>query len=261
MTKTAVDLRAEERALGRPEGDPPYQLHLPVFEGPLDLLLHLIQREQLNIYDIPIALVTEQYLTYLATMRELNLDVASEFLVMAATLLAIKARMLLPKPEKTEADEEEEALDPRQALVESLIEYRRFKEASARLKELEEQQVLRFWRPPGELPPMPPGISPEITLNDLVAAFRQVVESLVPEEPTMIKRDEVTLRDRMRQVLRRLASSKRGLTFGQILGPNRSRLNVVISFLAVLELIRLRRVIVQQPMPFGEMIVYYRHAE
>ncbi len=248
--------------MDRAPGDQPYQLHLPAFEGPLDLLLHLIKQEQLNIYDIPIALVTEQYLAYLATMQELNLDVASEFLVMAATLLAIKARMLLPKPEKTEpAEGEEEAIDPREALIASLLEYRRYKEAAERLKELGDLQALRFWRPPAELPPMPPGISPEVTLNDLVAAFRQVVESLVPEEPATIRRDEITLRDKMRQVLRRLASSRRGLSFGQILGPTPSRLNVVISFLAVLELIRLRRVIVQQPMPFGEMIVYYRHVE
>lgn len=248
--------------MARLEGDQPYQLKLPVFEGPLDLLLHLIQREQLNIYDIPIALVTEQYLAYLTSMRELNLDIASEFLVMAATLLALKARMLLPKPEESAQSEDgEEAADLQRALVDSLLEYRRFKAAALALRELEERQARRFWRAAEETLPMPPGISPEVTLNDLVTAFRSVAESLVPEEPAMIRRDEITLREKIRQILRRLSSSKRGLSFRQLLGPNPSRLNVVISFLAVLELIRLQRVIVQQPMPFGEMIVYYRHVE
>jgi segregation and condensation protein A len=244
---------------GRADSEPQYQLKLPVFEGPLDLLLHLIQKQELNIYDIPIAAVTEQYVAYLATMRELDLEIASEFLVMAATLLALKARQLLPKPEKAEPlDGEEEEIDPRQALVDSLIEYRRYKEVAAALRGMEETQALRFWRPPEEAQPVPPGLSPEVTLADLVAALRQVAESLSPEEPALIKRDEITLRDKMRQLLRRLSLSRKGLNFGQITGSNPSRLNVVVSFLAVLELIRQRRVVVQQPMPFGEMIVYYR---
>ena len=127
-----------------------YTIRLDAFEGPLDLLMHLIERNKIDIYDIPIATLTEQYMEYLAKFKEFNIEVASEFLVMAATLLQIKSRILLPKVKKIEAEEEEE--DPRQELVDRLLEYRRFKEVSDILDQLAQEQEKMFFRPPADLP-------------------------------------------------------------------------------------------------------------
>ena len=153
-----------------------YPVRLQNFEGPLDLLLHLIKKNELDIYDIPIALVTQQYLDYLDLMQELNLDVAGEFLVMAATLIHIKSRMLLPRPDPTQEDPDE---DPREALVRRLLEHQKFKAAAELLHEREIQRSAQWGRPDGRVAAVvgePPEPEVEVDLFSLMAAFRQVLE-------------------------------------------------------------------------------------
>src|SRR5690606_4106514 len=143
-----------------------YNVKIDAFEGPLDLLLHLINRLEIDIYDIPVAEITEQYLFYIHTMKELQLDIASEYLVMAATLLAIKSKMLLPKHEDEQLEDEigmEMEEDPRDELVERLVEYRKYKEAAEDLKELEQERGLMFTKPPSDLTDFAKEIQPEKT--------------------------------------------------------------------------------------------------
>ncbi|MGH9195667.1 MAG: segregation and condensation protein A, partial [Acidimicrobiia bacterium] len=153
-----------------------YPVRVPNFEGPLDLLIHLIKKNELNIYDIPIVLVTQQYLEYLELMRELNLDVAGEFLLMAATLIHIKSRMLLPRPEPTQEEPEE---DPRQALIQRLLEYQRYKSAAGLLHERETIRSAQWMRPDERIAgitgePYEPEL--EVDLFSLITAFRGVLE-------------------------------------------------------------------------------------
>lgn len=160
-----------------------YQVKIEAFEGPLDLLLHLINRLEIDIYDIPVAKITEQYLLYVHTMRELELDVASEYLVMAATLLSIKSRMLLPKQEEELFDEEmmlEEEEDPRDELIEKLIEYRKYKSGAQTLKEREEERQKSFAKPPSDLSEYAKEVKLSeqklsVTVYDMLGAFQKVL--------------------------------------------------------------------------------------
>lgn len=217
-----------------------YQLKLEVFEGPLALLMHLIEKSQIDIYDIPIAEITEQYLAYLKQMEEVDLEVASEFLVMAATLLQIKSRMLLPK-KKTEDTEEEE--DPRDELVARLLEYKRYQEVSLRLGELAEARQMFFGRSPLVLPrrqePYPQGM----TTDKLVMAFIAVWESKQTEENFVVVRGEtVTVQDKMGDILYLLRKYGKTIDFRETLIRARNRDEMVASFLAILELLKLRKI-------------------
>lgn len=236
----------------------PYRIVLPVFEGPLDLLLHLIEDQQLDIYDIPIASVTEQYLAYLAAMEELDLDIASEFLVMAATLLEIKARMLVPSPATgAEGGPEEEGDDPRTELVQRLLQYREFKEAAEVLRQREAYHALRFPRPGEEyLPTGQKGLLDGITLGDLIGAFREVLREAADVSVREIPRDQVTVRERMRELIWSLGRAGGSLPFRDLFGPRTHRLEVVVTFLAILELLRLGRLGVRQLSPLGEIRVF-----
>ena len=180
--------------------DSPYKVTLGVFEGPLDLLLHLIRSNEIDIYDIPIAEVTEQYLSYLSLMESLDLEVAGEWLVMAATLLEIKSRMLLPDDPKEEL--EEEAVDPREELVERLIEYEKFKGAAEVFREREAEQAKVFGRGAVELDY---DLRPEfdlsnITAVDLLAALQRILSDIDEEPVTRIQRRNVSVRMRMREI-------------------------------------------------------------
>ena len=234
------------------------QIHLPVFDGPFDLLLHLIREEQVDICDIPIARITDQYLDYLARMEELDLDIASEFLVMAATLLTIKARMLLPKPP---AEAGEEAEDARQELVRDLLEYVRFKEAAEQMEQLHQAASLRIRRPNeqelyvnlfhDENP-----LSGK-TLADLQAAFTKVLEKAAHQEKVLsIPREHVTLRDKLDELFRLIGSHREGLRFSDAFSGCRSRMELVVTFLALLELIRQRVIRVSQDDQFGEIYMF-----
>ncbi len=229
-----------------------YSIKLPLFEGPLDLLLHLIKKSEVDIYDIPIALVAEQYLKYLDMMKDLNLDVAGEFLVMAATLAQIKSRMLLP-PKEGEGGEED-GKDPRAELVARLIEYKKFKEAALDLGSREE-----FWREvfvrqgkgaweDSEEP------QEEMLFNfgvlDLLDAFKRVLASVPAERFHEIGGDDISVTDRINQILERLEGVE-SITFESLFEGGKSRAYVIASFLALLELARIRAIKIMQVEEFG----------
>ncbi|MBI2370676.1 MAG: segregation/condensation protein A [Deltaproteobacteria bacterium] len=227
-----------------------YQVKLDVFEGPLDLLLHLIKKNEVSIYDIPIALITQQYLEYLDLMTVLNLEVAGEFVVMAATLLHIKSRMLLPVP----PDEEEPEEDPRAELARRLLEYERFKAAAQRLDGLTllDRDVFARKFPAPEVQVLADaGVEwEEVELFDLLTALRRVLEAHPTERVHEVAAEELSVRERLVQVLERLQEVG-PLSFEALFLPVTRRAEVIVSFLAVLELIRLKLVKVYQVAPFG----------
>lgn len=227
-----------------------YQVRLPAFEGPLDLLLHLIRVNQVDIYDIPIARITDEYFQYLHMMEELDLEVAGEFLVMAATLVYIKSRMLLP-PEPTDEEGVEE--DPRTPLVDMLVEYQRFKSASEELALHEDRQRQYFVRSgPLELPTT--GAPLEIDLADLLDAFRAVLTRAKDRPVLEIMARPLSTGERMVAILDRLVLEEPA-TFDALFPPDADRTFVVVTFLALLELIRQGTVRVWQPLPFGEILI------
>jgi len=227
-------------------------VRLALFEGPLDLLLHLCRDNKVDLKDIPIAAITEQYLAYLEVMRTLNLEVAGEFLVVAATLLHIKSRLLLPVEETTEGEEGE---DPRRELVQQLIEYQRFKEAGMALRSLEEQRSRTFAR--GSLGPEGPPRTDfplEVSLFDLLAALRRVIEQMPQTAQVQIETERLTVAQRIAEVLERLADG-REIAFEELFHESREVGEVVVTFLAVLELVRLRLIRVWQVDAYGAIRV------
>ena len=227
----------------------PMQVKLDVFEGPLDLLLHLIREHEVNIWDIPIALIAEEYMATLDLMKTLNLDLAGEFLEMAATLAWIKSRMLLP-PDETEESEEG---DPRADLVAQLLEYQRYKEAADALES--RPQLFRdlFIRgaEPEDFASVEDGTPlVEVGLFDLMEAFRRLWEKMPEDVIHEITVDRITLQDKIHELLERL-STRESLSFEDLLSPEITRRGMVLSFLALLELARLRVVRVMQATAFG----------
>jgi segregation and condensation protein A len=228
-----------------------YEVKLERFEGPLDLLLHLIQRDEIDIYDIPIARITQQYLTYIELMRLLDLDVAGEFLVMAATLMRIKAKMLLPTP----APGEEEEIDPRDELVQRLLEYRQFKEASTTLKSREEKRRLEYERGmvPGEEEGGPLPLAPA-TLFHLLDALNRVLSRLPARAVLELEGEAYDIEDKIERIQSRVRVAGR-LSFETLLGECRSRLEMIVTFLALLELLKMNRLSVIQDANFGEIVL------
>ncbi len=229
------------------------QVRLPVFEGPLDLLLYLINRQQIDIYNIPIARITAQYLDYLALLEELNLEVAGEFLVMAATLLEIKSRMLLPRAAQ-EGDDEEEA-DPRAALVERLLEYRKYQEVAAALGEKAELQRWVFSR--GLLEQEGDGgylMLNAATAFDLWAAVQHVLERAQASPVVELRRPRVTVAMKIAQISARLREAgAEGADFLALFPEVVTRLEVIVTFLAVLEMMRRQMIKVLQRRAFGQI--------
>ncbi len=233
-----------------------YSIKLEGFEGPMALLLHLIEKNRIDIYDIPVAAVAEQYLAYLRAWSEFNMEVATEFLTMAATLLLIKSRMLLPKPVKTEETDGADEEDPRAALVEKLIEYRRYREAGdalLQLLRLRQRYVHRMPQVFAVQRSLPSGL----TIEDLLAAFSSLWEN-VAEEFRTIAREEITVQDKMEDIAGLLESFGGRMEFRQALKRSGSKAEIVSAFLAILELIRMRRIRVQQPEAFGPMFLTWR---
>ncbi|MBD7936011.1 MULTISPECIES: segregation/condensation protein A [Cytobacillus] len=241
-----------------------YNVKINAFEGPLDLLLHLINRLEIDIYDIPVAEITEQYLIYIHTMQELELDIASEYLVMAATLLAIKSQMLLPKHEEDNYDEDidmEMEEDPRDELVERLIEYRRFKEAAEDLKELEQERSLLYTKAPSDLSDMAKEMKMEktqvdVSLYDMLGALQKLLRRKKWKEPlaTKVARQEIPIERRIDEVIRTLRKSNGRKNFNDLFTAH-SREEVVVTFLAVLELMKRQAVLVTQDNNFAELYV------
>lgn len=222
-----------------------YKIKLEVFEGPLDLLLYLVKKDHLNIYDIPIAQVTEQYLQYIDLMRLLNLNIAGEFLVMAATLMQIKSKMLLPIEESVLTEEEQD--DPRAELVKRLLEYEKFKEIAQDLREREAKQFEVFKRPKLQDKGIPEDtqIYFEASLFDLITAFSKALENVPKELFYEVIKDEFTVEEKIHQILHMLLVSP-GVSLSELFTQAKDKIEIIVTFLAILELIKLKEIVARQ---------------
>jgi segregation and condensation protein A len=233
-----------------------FTVQLPSFEGPLDLLLHLIREHKLDIFDIPIAFVSERYLEHLSRMRELNLDVAGEFLVMAATLAHIKSRLLLPRPETPEEDEAD-AGDPRQDLVRRLLEYQKYRAAAEDLarQDLLGRDVFPRAVKPGEPPPVDGDVPlREVSVFKLIEAFDRVLAQLQPEKQHEVRVERVSINDAIHRIAEKLRASPR-IGFLELFEGMVERHRVIAAFLGLLEMVRLKLVRVSQEGPAEEITI------
>ena len=237
-----------------PEDAP--RIRLPEFEGPLDLLLHLIRKNEVDIHDIPIAPITRQYMEYLDLMTELNLDVAGEFMVMAATLIHIKSKMLVPV-NPTEAEGEEGGEDPRDELVRRLLEFQRYKEAAGLLHQKREIRAATWTRPDTALPAFDDGGEEmiEAGLYDLIAAFKELLERRKTLLAHEVEHEGKSVEERMEELLDMLREGQ-SLEFLELFASEETKAGMILTFLALLELIRLKSVKVYQRGLFGPIRVF-----
>jgi segregation and condensation protein A len=228
-----------------------YKVKLDIFEGPLDLLLYLIKKDEIDIYDIPIERITRQYLDYLDAFKILDLDVAGDFVVMAANLIYIKSRSLLPKDQQP-PDEAAEEDDPRWELVRQLIEYKKFKDAAAHLqrRELDREGLFtRMAAQPDMVAERPLG---EVSIFDLINAFNSALKRTKPEDLREIFEENFTVSDKIDLIMKMTAAGL-ALRFSELFATAASRTEVVVTFLALLELVRLKQVRARQSEEFGEI--------
>ncbi len=231
-----------------------YKVRLEIFEGPLDLLLYLIKRDEIDIHDISLERITRQYLEYLQAFKELNIDLAGEFVVMAANLLYLKSRSLLPVDQQPPEEDAEED-DPRWELIRQLIEYKKFKEAAAHLHTRELEQERMFTRDGGSIAALAdaPLRLGEVGIFQLINAFQNVIKRVEAREDLReIFGDHFTVSEKIDVILTRVADGGR-LKFSELFGEIASRVEIVVTFLALLELIRLKQIRALQPDPFGEI--------
>jgi segregation and condensation protein A len=233
-----------------------YKVKLEIFEGPLDLLLYLIRKNELDIYDIPVALVTEQYLEYIELMKALNLDVAGEFLVMASTLTKIKSQMLLPQASEEEEEPEE---DPRAALVARLLEYQKYKEAAGKLQErdlLDRDVFVRDGLEEDLSTFEEEGPWIEASLFDLIGAMEDVLKKETSaREAFEVIRERISIQDKIALIMKRVKEEK-GITFTSLFEGMVETYEIVVTFLALLELMRIRALKVLQSQLFGEIRIF-----
>ena len=237
-----------------------FPVKLSNFEGPLDLLLHLIKKNELNIHDIPIALITAQYLDAIALLQELDLDVAGEFLVMAATLIHIKSRMLLPRPETAAGVDGEPDEDPRDALVRRLLEHQKFKAAAGLLHEREQLRAAQWQRPDERVAAIAgDDYEPELEVDlfSLMNAFQAVLQRLKQRPKVLLPPEEIPVEARIDQLLSRLSETE-ACGFDDLFADIEDRRGLIVTFLALLEMIRLKLVRVFQSGSFGPIRVYKR---
>lgn len=232
-----------------------YEVRLENFEGPLDLLLHLIRKNEMDIYDIPMAEITAQYLATLDEMKSLNLDLAGEFLLMAATLLHIKSRLLLPQAEEEEGEEEEE--DPRAELVRRLLEYQKYKEAAALLDTLPllDRDVFVGHPPASDLPPAEEALFEAIGLYELAEAFRALLREHPEVKMHEVNPERLSVTDRVNRILF-LLSGRESLGFGELFSERPDRHEIVVTFLAMLELVKMRLVRLMQNSRHGSIWIF-----
>jgi segregation and condensation protein A len=237
-----------------PEDAP--RIRLPEFEGPLDLLLYLIKKNEVDIHDIPIAPITRQYMEYLDLMKELNLDVAGEFMVMAATLIHIKSKMLVPV-NPTEAEGEEESEDPRDELVRRLLEFQRYKEAAGLLHQKREIRAATWIRPDTALPAFDDAGEEmiEAGLYDLIGAFKELLERRKTLLAHEVEHEGKSVEERMEELLDMLREGQ-SLEFLELFASEETKAGMILTFLALLELIRLKRIKVYQRGLFGPIRVF-----
>jgi len=240
-----------------------YSVKIDAFEGPLDLLLHLINRYEIDIYNIPVAEITEQYMNYIHAMQELELDIASEYLVMAATLLAIKSKMLLPKHEEELADDMVEAYeeDPREELLHRLLEYKKFKEAAQELKKREEERALLFTKPPSDLSAFAAESEAEmrpldVSIYDMLGALSKLMRRKKLQKPlqTKITRQEISIEKRMDEIILELKKENKRKNFNELF-PYFERGHIVVTFLAILELMKKNLIIIEQERNFADIFI------
>ncbi|MFH1198577.1 MAG: segregation/condensation protein A [Candidatus Omnitrophota bacterium] len=228
-----------------------YKIHLEIFEGPLDLLLYLVKKDHLNIYDIPIARVTQQYLQYINLLQLLDLNIAGEFLVMAATLMQIKSKMLLP----AEENKQEEVADPRQELVNRLLEYEKFKEIALDLRQREQGQKEVFKRPAMEAEKEIAGEAPvyfEASIFDLINAFSKAIEEVPREMFYEVIKDEWTVEQKVHDILHLLLVVD-SAPLSELFSKAKNKLEIIVTFLAILELTRMKEIVARQRRVFEEI--------
>jgi len=242
-----------------------YQIKLDTFEGPLDLLLHLIEKEEMDIYDIEISKITDQYLQYLHAMQEVNMDITSEFLVMASTLLSIKSKMLLPVSkedvEDTYVDPEEEEMDPREELIQKLVEYKKYKHLSSILKDKELARHQLFSRAPSDLTSfvVEQEFNPleGMSIYQLLDAFQKALIKISYRDPlTKVEREEISVQEKMDQVLDLLERHQGIIYFSDLLSYKSYKADIVVSFLSILELMKQKRIICIQSRTFDDIVIH-----
>lgn len=236
-----------------------YKVETDLFEGPLDLLLHLINKLEIDVYELPVSEVTRQYMDYIHTMQELELNIASEYLVMAATLLQIKSSMLLPNPELEDEGDYEEGEDPKEALIERLIEYRKYKEVASDLEERQTDHKESYTRPPlkMELEEQEPVIEQKGSIYDMLKAMQKVFDRKKWTQPMTrtIEKMDVPIRKRMTQVLDVLEKATDGVPFDNLF-PYPSKSHMVVTFMAMLELMKEKEIYCIQHTTFDELLLY-----
>src|SRR6516225_8613696 len=233
-----------------------YNVKFEVFEGPLDLLLYLIKKEEVDIYEVNLTRLATQFIQYIETMRELDLEIAGEFLVMAATLMYIKSRELLPLDKQVQVEGEEDGEDPRWELIRQLVEYKKFKDAAAQLQTLEARQENIFPRVPGkpEFESAVPAAKPDVSIFDLLNAVNGVLQRFKKREGDAreIFEDKWTVSEKIESILK-IISERGSVRFAELFETAANRSEVVCTFLALLELIRLKQLVCTQPEPFAEI--------
>ncbi len=233
-----------------------YKVKFEVFEGPLDLLLYLIKKEEVDIYEVNLTRLASQFIEYIETMRLLDLEIAGEFLVMAATLMYIKSRELLPVDQQAQVEGDDDGEDPRWELIRQLVEYKKFKDAAAQLAVLESRQQDIFPRMPGKLEfEVAAPARPEVSIFDLVNAVNSVLKRFTKRDDLRdIFEDKWTVSEKIEQLMRAL-SERAQMKFSELFAGVTSRSEVVVTFLALLELIRLKQIVAVQREAFGEIEV------
>ncbi|HXF11311.1 MAG TPA: segregation/condensation protein A [Desulfuromonadaceae bacterium] len=233
-----------------------YKVQFEVFEGPLDLLLYLIKKEEVDIYEVNLTKLATQFIEYIDTMRLLDLEIAGEFLVMASTLMYIKSRELLPVDQQTQVEGEDEGEDPRWELIRQLVEYKKFKDAAAKLQTLEARQENIYPRVPGKLEfeSETPAPKPDVSIFDLLNAVNAVLKRFEKREGAAreIYEDKWTVSEKIEFVLKTI-TERGSVKFSDLFAGAASRGEVVCTFLALLELIRLKQLACAQPEPFSEI--------
>ncbi|NDI34305.1 segregation and condensation protein A [Chengkuizengella sediminis] len=238
------------------------QYKLEKFEGPLDLLLHLIDKSEIDIYDIPVKEITEQYMEYLKQMEKFELEITSEFLVMAATLLSIKSKMLLPKPPPIDLELDEDAEDPREELVRKLIEYRKYKTIADHLRNQELERSLIFSKEPDDLSHF---ISDTVEnpveglhLADLIIAFSKIIKKVEKRQSVAsIRRDEISVKDRILEMMGYFKKRESKVLFSTLFENESSREFIIVTFLGLLELMKMKKIISYQHSSFDDIVIEY----
>uniref|UniRef100_A0A832DMM5 Segregation and condensation protein A n=1 Tax=Ignavibacterium album TaxID=591197 RepID=A0A832DMM5_9BACT len=233
-----------------------YKIRLDHFEGPLDLLLFFIKRDELNIYDIPISKITKEFLEYVNYIRMLDLETAGEFILMASTLMHIKVRMLLPR----EIDEKGEEIDPRADLVKALLEYKRYKEVSEELSFLESNQRKisfrgNFSADPIETPNEYGILLKNITVYDIARAFKKVIEGIKPEPVHQIRKINITIEEQINFIMSKIEEYT-NLHFLTLVHGMKEKIRVVITFIAILELVKMQKIGIKESTNFNDFVIY-----